>query len=164
MDKYLTSPIQIQGQKGDMDHMSRKLKALGALNLVGWTVAIPLLMVAMVGPLIAFHGWPNGLPGLHGGGKVQLTEPGALSVPARPDGRRGPDGPALGPVLPGGVIGVRGPGVAPGLPVRGGSGATIGTRSRGAGSGAGALPITTLPSAPVAPAPTPAPAPAAPAP
>ena len=38
--------------------MSRKLKALGALNLVGWTVAIPLLMVALV-PAIAFHGWPD---------------------------------------------------------------------------------------------------------
>src|SRR5215211_99764 len=109
MDKYLTAPIQVRGQTGDMDPMSRKLKALGALNLIGWTVAIPLLMVALVGPLIAFHGWPSGLPGFHGDDQVQLGEPGELSAPARPAGRRGPGAPVLGPILPGGVIGVSGP-------------------------------------------------------
>src|SRR4051812_14630445 len=116
MDKYLTTPIQVRGHNGDMHPMSRKLKALGALNLIGWTVAIPLLMVALVSPLIAFHGWPSGLPGFHGDDRVQLSEPGERSAPARPDGRRAPGVPVLGPILPGGVVGVGGPGIAPGLP------------------------------------------------
>src|SRR6188472_1400646 len=149
----------------DMDPMSRKLKALGALNLIGWTVAIPLLMVALVTPLIAFHGWPGGLPGFHGDNRVQLGEPGELRASSRPDGRPGPGGRALGPILPGGVISAGGPGIAPGVPPTGGSARpAIGSRTRRGGSGAGALPTTTLPSAPVAPAPAPVPAPAAPAP
>ena len=131
MDKYLTSPIQVRGQDGDTNPMSRKLKALGALNLIGWTVAIPLLMLAMVGPLIAFHGWPSGLPGFHSDGEVRLGEPGERSGPARPYGRPGTGSPVLGPILPGGVVGVGGPGIAPGTPAGGGSGPTIGSLSRG---------------------------------
>src|SRR4051812_15855916 len=158
MDKYLTSAIQVTEEDGDRTHMSRKLKALGALNLVGWTVAIPLLMVALVGPIVAFHGWPSALPGLHGDGQVRLAEPGERSVPARPDGRRGSGSPVLAAVLPGGVAVAAGSGIAAGAPA--GSAPAIGARTRRGGAPTGALPSIPLPAAPVTPAPTPAPAPA----
>src|SRR6188472_1388420 len=101
-DTYLTRPLQARGQASDRTPVSRKLKAFGALNLVGWIVAIPLLMVALVGPLVAFHGWPDHLPDVFGS-TVQLGVPGDRTAPARSAGGSTATVSPFAPVLGGGV-------------------------------------------------------------
>ncbi len=39
--------------------MSRKLKALAVLNIVGWAVVAPLLVASLVRPLLGFDDWPG---------------------------------------------------------------------------------------------------------
>src|SRR3954447_14656052 len=43
--------------------MSRRVKVLAALNVLGWLVAVPLLLVAVVDPFVDFGDWPNRLIG-----------------------------------------------------------------------------------------------------
>ena len=61
--------------------MSRKLTALAALNILGWVVAVPLLLFAVVDPFVEFPGLP-GRVGPSSAGTVHLDEP-ALG-PSRP--------------------------------------------------------------------------------
>ena len=51
---------------------------LAAVNVLGWLVAVPLLLVAVVNPFVDFGDWPNRLIGDRNG-DVQLR------TPARPD-------------------------------------------------------------------------------
>src|SRR6187455_225175 len=104
LDTYLTRPLQIRAHEGDTTSVSRKLKAFGALNLVGWIVAIPLLMVALVGPLVAFHGSPDHLPNVFGAGTVQLGVPGDRTAPARSAGGSTAAVSPFAPLLGGGVV------------------------------------------------------------
>src|SRR6266536_2998977 len=122
MDKYLTPRIQVSAENGDTSYMSRKLKALGALNLIGWVVAIPALMVALAGPIVAFHGWPGHLPHFFGSDTVHLGEPGESASPAHSAGRRGPGASPFASVLPGGVSGVGGVGGVGATPIAGPTG------------------------------------------
>ncbi len=39
--------------------MSKKLKILAALNIVGWAVVAPLLVSSLVKPLLGFTDWPS---------------------------------------------------------------------------------------------------------
>ena len=39
--------------------MSRRVKVLAALNVLGWLVAVPLLLVALVDPFVDFSDWPD---------------------------------------------------------------------------------------------------------
>lgn len=62
--------------------MSRKLKALAALNILGWIVAVPLLLFAVVDPFIDFPTLPTRL-GESSGGTVQLDSPSRSTSPSR---------------------------------------------------------------------------------
>src|SRR4051812_24321043 len=54
--------------------MSRRMKVLAALNVLGWVVAVPLLLVAVVDPFVDFGDWPDRLIGDRRG-DVQLRTP-----------------------------------------------------------------------------------------
>src|SRR5215213_5778554 len=54
--------------------MSRRVKVLAALNVLGWLVAVPLLLGAVVDPFVDFGDWPNRLIGDRRG-DVQLGTP-----------------------------------------------------------------------------------------
>src|SRR3954469_9168460 len=54
--------------------MSRRMKVLAALNVLGWLVAVPLLLMAVVDPFVDFGDWPNRLIGDRRG-DVQLRTP-----------------------------------------------------------------------------------------
>ena len=43
--------------------MSRRVKALAVLNVIGWLVAVPLLLLAVVHPFVDLGKWPNRLIG-----------------------------------------------------------------------------------------------------
>jgi hypothetical protein len=103
LDAYLTTTVTGPRARGRYDPVSRNLKTLGALNLVGWIVAIPLLMVALVTPLVAFHGWPEQLPRVFGSDTVQLGVPGDRRAPARPGGGATAGVSPFAPILGGGV-------------------------------------------------------------
>ena len=47
---------------------------LAALNVLGWLVAVPLLLVALVDPFVEFGDWPDRLIGDRRG-DVQLRTP-----------------------------------------------------------------------------------------
>ena len=49
---------------------------LAALNVLGWLVAVPLLLVALVDPFVDFGDWPDRLIGDRQG-DVQLRTPDA---------------------------------------------------------------------------------------
>ena len=50
------------------------MKALAAINAIGWLVAVPVLLVALVDPFVDFGDWPDRLIGDRGGA-VQLRTP-----------------------------------------------------------------------------------------
>jgi hypothetical protein len=83
--------------------MSLRLKTLAALNVVGWLVALPLLLATLLAPIIGFDSWPDRL--LPGGddGTVRLAAaPRPTSEPAAP--RSGaPAAPALAAAVPAGA-------------------------------------------------------------
>src|SRR5215212_3696062 len=86
--------------------MSLRLKTISATCVLGWLVAVPLLGTALLGPIVGFGAWPDGLlPG--GDDTVRLAD-----APQRPDavaaaprsrdarlspGAAGPTAPALAP-------------------------------------------------------------------
>jgi len=74
--------------------VSRRLKVLAVLNVVGWLVAVPLLVLALLGPVIGFSDWPGALGDRAGAGDVRLGEAG---VAGRADeGGRGGSGASEG--------------------------------------------------------------------
>ena len=76
----------IARSQGAAGGMSLRLKTLVTLNVLGWLVAVPLLVAALLGPIVAFSYRPD--RGLDGGeDTMRLAEPPAL--PAHPP-RRGP--------------------------------------------------------------------------
>ena len=54
--------------------MSMKLKALAALNVFGWVIAVPVLLFALVSPFVDFDGWPRTIAGGLGDGTITLRE------------------------------------------------------------------------------------------
>src|SRR4051794_11020664 len=54
--------------------MSRRMKVLAALNVLGWVVAVPLLLMAVVDPFVDFGDMPNRLIGDRRG-DVRLRTP-----------------------------------------------------------------------------------------
>src|SRR5215208_2585803 len=70
--------------------MSVRLKLFAALNIVGWLVAVPLLVAALLGSIVGFGSWPDALrPG--GSDTVKLAQ-----APARA-GRDAPAAPSQAP-------------------------------------------------------------------
>src|SRR5215204_6094552 len=61
--------------------MSRRLKVLAALNVLGWLVAVPLLLLALVDPFVDFGDWPDRLIGDRTG-DIRLRTPAAAGKPA----------------------------------------------------------------------------------
>ena len=39
--------------------MSSRVKALAVLNVLGWLIAVPMLLVAVVDPFVDFGDWPR---------------------------------------------------------------------------------------------------------
>ena len=39
--------------------MSSRVKVLAVLNVLGWLVAVPLLLIAVVDPFVDFGDWPT---------------------------------------------------------------------------------------------------------
>src|SRR4051794_33086743 len=59
--------------------MSARMKALAVLNVLGWLVAVPLLLMAVVDPWVNFGDWPARLIGARDG-DVQLHAPAARAT------------------------------------------------------------------------------------
>ena len=43
--------------------MSLRLKALATINALGWLVAVPVLIAALLSPIVGFNGWQERPPG-----------------------------------------------------------------------------------------------------
>ena len=108
--------------------MSRRVKVLAALNVLGWLVAVPLLLVALVDPFVDFSDWPDRVINDRRG-DVQLRTPAAepgsqvKRESARSRARRAEDDPleaareALAQFAPAvGAGGAAGPGAGGGRP------------------------------------------------
>src|SRR5215212_2027396 len=54
--------------------MSARMKALAVLNVLGWLVVVPLLLVAVVDPFVDFGDWPDRVTGGRDG-EVPLHAP-----------------------------------------------------------------------------------------
>jgi len=67
--------------------MSRRLKVLAILTIVGWVIAVPFLLFAVLDPFVKFSDWPSA-PGARDGDTVQLREP-TPSASARASSDRG---------------------------------------------------------------------------
>ena len=46
-------------QQAPISSMSRKLKLLAALNVLGWAIVVPILVGSLLNPFIDFNGWPG---------------------------------------------------------------------------------------------------------
>ena len=92
-------------------NMSRRVKALAALNVLGWLIAVPILLAAVVDPFVDFGSWPDRLIGGRQG-DVQLGTPTTRAAQA-PSHKRAAREPRAGREP--GAGGARG---APALPAR----------------------------------------------
>ena len=155
--------------------MSRRVKVLAALNVLGWLVAVPLLLVALVDPFVDFSDWPDRVIDDRRG-DVQLRTPAAepgsqvKRESARSRARRAEDDPleaareALAQFAPAvGAGGAAGPGAGGGGTGPGGGGSDpsgggfdgrgttpIGESEPGTGGGVpGAAPTVPIPFVPV---------------
>jgi len=146
--------------------MSRRLKALAALNVVGWIVAVPLLLVAFVDPFVDFGDWSDRVIGGREG-QVQLRPGGSDGdAAARRPERRAQEDPvraareALARFRPAPAVS----GGAGALPVAaGGTGVTALLSRAGRGREGGRPPASGGLPAPAAPIPAPGQAEPAPA-
>ena len=80
------------------NRMSRKLKFLAALNIVGWAIVAPLLVSSLVRPLLGFEDWPGSSLPDRPAGITPLVDVGPQRpTPPRSDARRARSAPASAP-------------------------------------------------------------------
>jgi len=73
--RLLTPGLRGALRAAECSRMSFRLGRLAALDAAAWVVGVPLLAAAVLGPIVGFAGWPDGL--LPGGedGTAQLAAP-----------------------------------------------------------------------------------------